>query len=454
MNIPNLPERDKLFYGLDLSKSYTQAAVLDEQGEELANFRFRTTRENLLELAGQLRASDTLTLEVSCPANASVGLFRDNSKAEIVLSNPLVTALISRAAVKTDKEDARKLADLTRTNYIPKVWFPDGDTLKLRHMVSDRESLVRVRTQLKNRVHSVLERNLVRYEFSDLFGVEGSAWLGQLLDSKELDEYESDRIRFNLSEVERYDALISETDALIAAFLRSRAAMSRQLDILLTVPGISLASGAVFLAAAGDITRFGSARQFACYLGLTQRLGQTGKTLRMGRISKCGNAYARFMMIESAEALRKAHTPFKRLYERIKSRKNHNVAVVAVARKLAELVWTLLVRDEEFIYAPPRLTDEKRALVNKLARKTTGLRIGRKRHSQALYGTRLRGREIKQEIHRRATDRAMEIYDLMMLGASLEKASQEGFDPKRPRHTDWQRVLDSVAEGYAAQLPG
>lgn len=364
----------------------------------------------------------------------------------------MATRLISKSAVKTDKKDARKLADLTRVKYIPRVWIPDGDTLRLRHLVSDRESLVRIRTKLKNRVHSVLERNLVKYEFSDLFGKDGREWLNRLLREDVLDEYESQRIRFALSEIDRQDSFVEESDRSIAAFIRSRSLLSHRLDLLLSVPGINLASGSVILSAAGDISRFPSARRFASYLGLTQRLDQTGKTLRLGRISKQGNAYARFMLIESAEALRRSNTPFGRLYRRIKQKKNHNVAVVAVARKLAELVWLLLTRDEEFVYSPPRLTDEKRANVSKLAREYAGLQIPRKHHPQHLNGTNLRGRAIKQEIHKRASDKALEAYDMLLLGASLEKASPTGFNPKRPRHTDWNRLLETVAREYSKEL--
>ena len=452
MNIPKIPNRDKLFYGLDTAKSHSQLAVLDDAGEELTNFRFRSTRENFLRIAETLRKQDTLTLEVSCPANAVTGLFQTNSEAEIILSNPMATRLISKAAVKTDKKDARKLADLTRVKYIPTVWIPDEDTLRLRHLVSDRESLVQIRTRLKNRVHSILERNLVKYEFSDLFGKDGREWLNRLLREDVLDEYESERIRFTLSEIDRQNSFVQECDKSIAAFIRSRKLLSHRLDLLLSVPGINLASGSVFLSAVGDISRFQSARRFAAYLGVTQKLDQTGKIIRMGRISKQGNAYARFMLIESAEALRRSNTPFRRLYQRIKNKKNHNVAIVAVARKLAELIWLLLSRDEEFVYSPPRLTDEKRANVSKLAREYAGLPIDRKMHSQALYGTNLRGRGIKQEIHKRASEKALEAYDMMLLGASLEKASPTGFNPKRPRHTDWTRLLETVAREYSKEL--
>jgi hypothetical protein len=146
-------------------------------------------------------------------------------------------------------------------------------------------------------------------------------------------------------------------------------------------------TGAGFLSAIGDISRFDSAKKLASYFGLTPRVYQSGNTRRVGRISKQGNAYARFLAIEAAEHFRKAHGPIRRVYERIVKKKNHNVAITAVARKLIELVFHLLTREEEFLYSKPRLTDEKRARVRQLAKEKSGLKFKRKESNRILYGS-------------------------------------------------------------------
>jgi transposase len=442
-----------LFFGLDLAKKQSQLAVLTPDGQELANFPFLSTRKNFLSLAKILRPADTITLEVSTPANAVMSIFRKESSANAVLSNPLFTKSISKAVVKSDKEDARKLADLKRTNYLETVWFPDAETLRLRHFISDRESLVNRRTELKNQVHSVLQRNLITYEFSDLFGGEGLEWLALLLQSDELDIYESDRIRFLLQEITRQNTLVDDLDSTIAAFIQSRAHFAQQLHLLLSIPGVSLAVGATILAAVGDVSRFPDKKKFAAYFGLTQRIKQTGgKPPRIGRISKQGNAYARFMLIEAAEHFRKSPTIYQRLYQRLQKKKGHNKAIVAVARRLAELIWAMLTKNEEFIYAKPRLTDEKRARVKQLARAKANLKLAKQPTNAIIKGTNLRGREIKAEIYQRSCDEALRIADLLELGKKLSEVSPTGFNPRQPNHTDWQKVLKVVAENYAQEL--
>ena len=453
MNLPDFNHFDKLFYGLDLAKKHSQLAILDSVGTELANFKFDSSSQNFLKLAKSLRPTDEIAFEVSTSANGVMSLFAQHSKAQAVLSNPLFTSSISKAVVHSDKEDARKLADLNRCQYLETVWFPDPDTLRLRHFISDRQSLVQTKTKLKNQVHSVLQRNLITYSFSDLFGGEGSDWLDQFLQTDRLDVFEQDRVRFLRAEIVRQTALVEDLDQTIAAFISSHARFSHQLNLLLSIPGVSLASGATVLSAIGDISRFPSAKQLACYFGLTQRIKQTGgKPPRIGKISKQGNAYGRFMLIESAEHLRRSPTIYRRSYEKISKKKGHNVAVVAIARRLAELIWHLLTKNEEFIYARPKQTDDKRSKVKQMARAKADLKLDKKPTNRILYGTNLRGVEIKDELRKRACDETLKIYDLLELGKSLSEISPTGFNPRKPRFTDWQKLLELIAKDYAAEI--
>ena len=454
MILPDFTHFDKLFYGLDLAKNHSQLAILDPIGNELANFKFDSSRENFTELARFLRVDDEIAFEVSTSANAVMGIFVNHSKGRAVLSNPLFTSSISKAVVKSDKEDARKLADLNRCKYLETVWFPDPETLHLRHFISNRKSLVRHRTELKNEIHSVLQRNLIKYSFTDLFGGEGLIWLDNLLQTDALNLFEKDQIHFLRAELARQTLLVEDLDKTIAAFISSHAVFSHQLNLLLSIPGVSLASGATILSAIGDISRFPRAKQLASYFGLTQRIKQTGgKEPRIGRISKRGNSYARFMLIESAEHLRKSPTIYRRSYDKISRRKCHNVAVVAIARRLAELVWHLLTKNEEFIYARPKQTDDKRSKVKQMAREKANLKLDKKPTNRILYGTNLRGKEIKDEIRKRACDEALKIYDLLELGKKLADISPTGFNPRRPRFTDWQQLLTVFAKELATEKP-
>jgi transposase len=169
------------YFGLDLAKRETQLAVLDHAGTQIQQKRFATARELFLALAAELKECDTVALEVTTNSASIARLIRDNSKAKVIVSNPIKTKVIAAARVKTDKIDARVLAELARVGYLPEVWLPDEDTEALRQFITDRTSLVRRRTECKNSIHSVLHRNLVRQTYSDLYGKAGREWLESII---------------------------------------------------------------------------------------------------------------------------------------------------------------------------------------------------------------------------------------------------------------------------------
>lgn len=458
------------WFGLDLAKRESQLAVLDEKGQLIAQKRFATTRENLLAFASELHPEDTIALEVTTNATAIARLLRNNSPAKLIMSNPIKTKLIAHAKVKTDKVDARVLAELARVGYLPEVWLPDVDTESLRQFFSDRRSLVDRRTELKNTVHSVLHRNLITSVQTDIFGVAGRAWLNQLINCRlPLQIAELDRLRLGslLTEIDRQDALVGDQDAIIASFIATRPGLKKQLDLLVSIPGVSLIIGAGVLAAIGDIKRFASAKKLAAYFGVVPSTKQSGdKEASHGRITKQGSAHARWLLVEAAEHLRKSPGPLRSLFQRINKQRGHNVAVVGVARKLAELVWHLLTKEREYLYAVPKRTIDKRSAWRLMAKRKIGIELksaaDRAVGRPVLYGTGEAGTKLKREIVRRAAEQAERIYRAMVnqqhLSAGNAADSAEPtlrredvvFDPTRPVQTDWETVLAKVAEKLIA----
>lgn len=458
------------YFGLDLAKRETQLAVLDHAGTQIQQKRFATAREQFLALAAELREGDTVALEVTTNSASIARLIRDNSKARVIVSNPVKTKVIAAARVKTDKIDARVLAELARVGYLPEVWLPDEDTEALRQFITDRTSLVRRRTECKNSIHSVLHRNLVRQEYSDLFGTGGREWLEKIIAGDEcgVPVPQLDRLRMGslLNEIDRIDALVADLESVIASYIAMRPSLKDQLDRLMSVPGINLVTGAGILSTIGDVSRFPDKKKLAAYFGVVPSTYQSGDTSRNGRITKQGKAEARWLLIEAAEALRKAPGPMRALYRRVAKRKNHNVAVVAVARKLIELVHHLLIKEEDYIYKLPRLTQEKRARWRYLAKQKIGVKLAsaaRKTAGRsALYGTGIgiQGRKLKSQIAKAAAANAERLYEAIVEDRKTKlkdpnhnpfPASALAFDPTQPNETDWEKILSQATEKLLIQ---
>ncbi len=453
------------WFGIDLAKRESQVAVLDPDGIQIETKRFATTRENFLAMAAELREGDTAALEVTTNSTSIARLIRAGSKARVIVSNPIKTKTIAQAKIKTDKIDARVLAELARVGYLPEVWLPDEDTEALRQFITDRVSLVRRRTECKNTIHSVLHRNMVRQERSDLFGTGGRRWLEEVIRGEGIKTPvpELDRMRIGslLNEIDRIDALVADLESVIASYIAMRPSLKEQMDRLLSITGVNLVVAASLIGTIGDIRRFPDKKKLAAYFGVVPSTYQSGDTSRNGRITKQGRAEARWLLIEAAEILRRSPGPMRALYTRIQRKRNHNVAVVAVARKLVELVHHLLSNQEDYIYKLPRLTQEKRARWRFLAKKKLGVEIksaaAKRAGRSALYGTGIdvQGRKLKSQIAKQAAADAERLYTAIVdqrkrhlddPTSPLIPVADLLFDPTSPRETDWERILSQHTE--------
>ena len=140
--------------------------------------RVATSPERLREFAQTLRRTDRVALEATMNTAAIAALLAERA-GEVVVSNPFKTRVIAEAKIKTDKVDARVLAELLAADYLPSVWQADEATKALRRQVGQHMALVRQRTRVKNQVQAILARNLLpRCPFTDLFGIKGTSLAG------------------------------------------------------------------------------------------------------------------------------------------------------------------------------------------------------------------------------------------------------------------------------------
>lgn len=162
---------------MDVHRSFAQLAIV-EDGLCRGEGRIGVKPEDLRAWALTLSPDDEIVLEATTNSDAIAVMLRP-IVARVVVSNPRKTRAIAEAKVKTDKVDARILAQLLAADFMPETWVADDRTRMRRRLVARRTHLVRQRTRLKNQVHAVLARNLVATcPHADLFGGVGRRWLG------------------------------------------------------------------------------------------------------------------------------------------------------------------------------------------------------------------------------------------------------------------------------------
>jgi len=339
------------FIGLDVHRDFCEVAICEE-GRVRSGPRIPTSPETLARFAQTLGPGDEVALE--CTGNAlAIARMLEPHVARVVIAHAKAVRAISWAKVKNDRIDARTLATLLATGFLPGVWTPDERTRLLRRLVGRRAQLLKHRTSAKNAILATLQRNLVgRAPATDVFGRRGRTWLS----SVELPRDEQDTVEACLRQIDFLDAEISRLDQALA----SEVVDSPEERRLMTIPGVNVTTAATFLSAIGDIDRFPTPRHLASYLGLTPRVRQSGiAEPRLGHISKEGSARARHVLVEAAWAALKTPGPMRAFGERVAARRGRNVAAVAVARKLAVLCWHLLSTENDYAFARPSLTAAK-----------------------------------------------------------------------------------------------
>jgi transposase len=260
--------------GLDVHREFAELAIW-QVGVVRSAGQIQTTPEALRLFAESLCVNDEVALEATCNTHAIARLL-ERYVARVVVSNPLKTRAIAEAKVKTDKVDAQVLAQLLAAGFLPSVWIADEETQALRRQVARRAHIVRQRTRLKNRVQSILHRNLVpRCPAADLFGHKGRGWLAE----QELPADERRAVEALLDQLDFHGEELKLVDAELARVAHRREEVER----LMTIPGVDATVALSIVAAVGDFGRFRSPDRLVSYLGLNPRGAPVGRAAALAR---------------------------------------------------------------------------------------------------------------------------------------------------------------------------
>jgi transposase len=376
--------------GMDIHRTFAEV-VFWEDGNLRPAGRVSMTRIGLEAFGRSLTKEDEVVIEATGNAMAAVRVLAPHV-ARVIVANPLQVKAIAHAHVKTDKIDAGVLASLRAADFLPEIWRPDADTERLRRLVARRNQVVRHRTRIKNEVHAILHAHLIPpCPHADLFGRLGRIWLARQV----IPDDERAAIDRHLRELDRLSEDLESLDREIAQAAIGDPAVKR----LLTITGVNLIVAAGLAAAIGDVRRFPDPQKLVSYVGLNPRVRQSGLGLAQhGRISKRGRSHARAMLVEAAWAASKAPGPLRAFFLRIRARRGHQIAAVAVARKLAVLCWHLLTKGADYQWARPALVANKLRAMELQAGQPT--RKGNKRGAAYAYNVKeLRDREIELARH-------------------------------------------------------
>ena len=334
------------FIGCDAHKKFSVFVAVNEKGQVGEALRVAHDRDLYREFLSQLPAHSAIAVE----ASGSYSWLVDEMEHRPRLCNPLKAKRRMGLPNKTDKLDAKGLAILLRNGTLPEVWIPPSELRDQRELLRLRIFLVRLRTRVKNRIHGTLARYNIQVPGADLFGVAARLQLSARL--PELPVHSCEAVEQELATLDFLETQIESAEERLNAIMK----VSVEADLLKTLPCVGKILSMVLMLEIGRVERFPTAAHLASYAGLVPRVHSSGGHTRMGQVCGNVNRNLKWAFVETGNLIvinqrGLAGTHVVRLYQRIKRSKNHQKAVVAVARHLAEAAWWVLTKQE--VYREP-----------------------------------------------------------------------------------------------------
>jgi transposase len=320
--------------GLDLHKRESQLCILTDAGTVMEH-RIATTRERFT-MFFATRPRTQVLLEASTESEW-VAQHLETLGHDVIVADPTYAPMYATRArrVKTDKRDARTLAEACRLRAYRTVHRVSPARGHVRAELAVREALVRTRTRYIALAKAFVRRDGLRVRSGE------SRLAAERITALALSECLAAELRPLFAVLPAINAQIAAADQRIASF----AAADPSVTLLASMPGIGPITASAVVATADDIGRFASAHHFEAFLGLVPSERSSGEKRRIGRITKAGNTRVRYLLVEAAWRILRSKRPdtaaLRAWALTIAARRGKRVAVVALARRLAGILYAM-----------------------------------------------------------------------------------------------------------------
>ncbi|MHB1622178.1 MAG: IS110 family RNA-guided transposase [Cuniculiplasma sp.] len=344
------------YIGLDVHKRSVYNTLMKEDGSAIKQYEFANTEEEWIKFRDlYLSPENQVGLEMSTSGKYVARMLVDMGFSVHVM-DPSKFPQIYGSVKKNDREDSFKIADLLRTGEIQnkgEVYIPSAETNEMRSLVRYRKSISEDMTVLKNRVHALLSGHGILIESTDIFGRSGMKKI--TAESTKLPYSERIVLSDIISRVLSLKMSASKVEDQMARMTEN----NEDIKILLSIPGINIYSAVAIMSEIGDIKRFEDKGHLASYSGLIPIQHQSGKRNIKGHITKHGPSMLRYILVLGAHSLIKYSKKMKKKYMSIVHRLGKNRSIVAIARLLIEIIFTMLTKHEKFNDENDALTERK-----------------------------------------------------------------------------------------------
>lgn len=320
------------YVGCDLHKCTTWFYVMDESGKRIISKSISNSIEELHSFFSRIPGPFVLAVEATYNWYFFVDIAEQYAQTTY-LANSYELKAFAKRHKKTDKIDARLIADVLRKGYLPAVTIVDKETRRLREILRYRINLVKDRTRNISRMKGILDK-LGENSMPDFAAYKN-------LRELEIEHLHPDYQKIISGYIERISDLSRKVYCLEKE-ITQKARADKDAINLMTAPGLKYFSSLLIKTEIVDISRFATFNRLCAYAGLAPKVHQSGNTLLSGSLMKNRRKYLRWILLETVIHFIEEDPKRTRKYEAIKNKKGANTAKVVLARDMLKVIYNIL----------------------------------------------------------------------------------------------------------------
>ncbi len=345
----------KNYVGLDVSMKKTSVCIVNEQGKIVQEFEVKTEPQDLTDAI----LKTGLKIELVGFESGSLGHylskgFKERGLPAVCIDARKMSTLLSIRVNKTDKNDARGIADALRTGMFSRVHDKPEESIHRGAVLAKRRMAIKHRTDIKNHIRGILKTYGIR------LGAVGATKFSSKVKSHL--EAQNTLVRVTIEGLlEVFDKLHEKIETIDKELLMI-SSQDKETALLMTVPGIGPVTALTYKAEIFDPSRFRYSRTVGAYLGMTPTQYSSGEIHKQGRISKCGSHELRSLLMEAGVVVLTRSQKWSKLKAwglKLMRKKGLKKAAIAVGRKLAVIMHRMLVTQKEFVYGEASAKQEE-----------------------------------------------------------------------------------------------
>ena len=336
----------KLYVGVDLHKTQFTICILKSDKVIADAEKYETDDRGYQAFISRLKTlSDNISIAIESTGNSRYfkSIMEENGF-NVVVVNTLRFKVVNLSTKKTDKNDARTLAEFLSRDILPQSHLCSADSEALRRVLKSRSLMVQNAVALKNQAHAIL---LAYGTVTKTAQFQSKTKRNRIIKSIPKDQAKIAEVLF-----ETLDSIEAQRK-LLERRLRTITADDKTVNLLRTIPGIGIVNACTIRAYIDNIDRFQTYKNFSAYCGLVPWVQTSNETVHYGRITKRGPHELRTALVQCVVAMvrmesKTGHLGIIRQYHELKEQKSSGKAIIATARKLSRIIYVMLKTNTRF----------------------------------------------------------------------------------------------------------